>query len=237
MYLVGGAVREIVRGYPDKVKDWDFAVEAESFDAMRENLLEQGFEIYLETPQYFTIRARTPKEGFDFAGFDMAGKTFDFTLCRKDGDYSDGRRPDNVEVGTLVEDLSRRDFTINAMAIDASGTLIDPFDGEWDITRRLVRCVGSTERLREDSLRMLRAVRFAVQLGFDLSNTVVGFLKISENAELLANVDQNRIRDELTKCFKVDTLDTLIILNAFPFIRNYVFENTDIWLLPTVKGK
>jgi tRNA nucleotidyltransferase/poly(A) polymerase len=237
IYLVGGAVREIVRGFPEKVKDWDFAVEAESYDAMRYWLEHNGFEIYLETPQYFTIRARTPKEGFNFAGFDMSNKTFDFTLCRTEGDYTDGRRPDEVKVGTLQEDLSRRDFTINAMALDASGTLIDPFGGQLDIKTSLIRCVGSTERLREDSLRMLRAIRFAVQLRFDLHSSVLGFLKMSANADLLENVDENRVRDELTKCFKVDTLDTLELLNEFPFIRNYIFENTDIWLLPTSKSK
>lgn len=236
-YLVGGAVREIIRGFPEKVKDWDFAVEAESFLHMKKWLEEGGFEIFLETPQYFTIRARAPKDTFIFGGLNMTGRTFDFTLCRKEGDYSDGRRPDQVEVGTLEEDLSRRDFTINAMALDSSGNLIDPFLGQIDIQRGLIRCVGSTERLREDSLRMLRAIRFAVQLRFDLHSSVLGFLKMSANAELLENVDENRIRDELTKCFKADTLDTLELLNEFPFIRNHIFEETDIWLMPTVKGK
>jgi tRNA nucleotidyltransferase/poly(A) polymerase len=236
-YLVGGAVREIVRGFPEKVKDWDFAVVAESYLHMKKWLEEQGFVIFVETPQYFTIRARSPRDAYTFAGIDMTGKTFDFTLCRKEGDYSDGRRPDKVEVGTLEEDLSRRDFTINAMALDASGSLIDPFDGQVDITRRLIRCVGGTERLEEDSLRMLRAIRFSVQLGFDLGDSVWTFLWNHKHADLLANVDENRIRDELTKCFKVDTVKTLNLLDEFRFIRKYIFESTDIWLLPTVKGK
>jgi tRNA nucleotidyltransferase/poly(A) polymerase len=235
-YLVGGAVREIVRGFPEKVKDWDFAVEADSFLHMKKWLEEQGFEIFLETPQYFTIRARSPKDEYTFADIDMSGRTFDFTLCRKEGEYSDGRRPDEVEPGTLLEDLSRRDFTINAMALDASGTLIDPFDGEKDVRDSLIRCVGSTERLREDSLRMLRAIRFSVQLDFALSNDVYGFLHGEYNAFLLKNISEERIREELTKCFKADTMETLYYLNTFKYITEEIFSR-GMWLMPTVKGK
>jgi tRNA nucleotidyltransferase/poly(A) polymerase len=236
IYLVGGAVREILRGNDTKIKDWDFAVEAESFEQMRDWLALKGFEIYLETPQYFTIRARAPKNGFFFAGRDMSNLTFDFALCRTDGDYSDGRRPDSVKVGTIKTDLSRRDFTMNAIAMDASGTLIDPFDGEKDIRLQTIRCVGSTERLREDSLRMLRALRFAVQLDFELSGEVIDFLYNSENADLLDNVSEDRIRDELTKMFKVDTLESLYYLTTYAWIKKKVFEG-DLWLMPTVKGK
>lgn len=221
----------------ENIKDWDFAVAADSYGAMREYLIEGGFEIFLETPQYFTIRARTPKDKFVFADIDMTGKTFDFTLCRTESDYTDGRRPDLVRVGTIRQDLSRRDFTMNAIAIDEENRFIDPYDGVLDIRHGIIRCVGNTDRLREDSLRMLRAIRFAVQLGFDLHSSVVGFLGLSSNADLLMNVDENRVRDELTKCFKANTLDTLTLLNEFPFIRNFIFEETNIWLMPTVKGK
>lgn len=235
-YLVGGAVREIVRGFPEKVKDWDFAIEADSFEQMRSWINFQGFETFIETPQYFTIRARASKP-FYFAGMDMSGRTFDFTLCRTEGDYSDGRRPDEVKPGTLQDDLSRRDFTMNAMALDSAGNLIDPFGGENDVREKEIRCVGSTERLKEDALRMLRAIRFALQLDFEFDSDVSAFLDEDSNADLLKNVDENRIRDELTKCFKIDTMRTLSILYDLRSIRKYIFENTDIWLLPTVKGK
>jgi len=235
IYLVGGAVREIVRGFPEKVKDWDFAVAARSFDEMRDYLIENGFEIFLETPQYFTIRARAPKDTFTFAGLDMTGKTFDFTLCRSEGDYTDGRHPDSVEVGTIREDLARRDFTMNAIALDAAGGLIDPFGGAEDIKVGLIRCVGGTERLREDSLRMLRAIRFAVQLDFNLSNEIVGFLYDVNNVPLLDNVSSERIREELTKAFKADTLETLYYLQSYHALTASIFSG-DMWLLPTVKG-
>jgi tRNA nucleotidyltransferase/poly(A) polymerase len=242
--LVGGAVREIFRnifaGEEDttkNIKDWDFAVAADSYDVMREYLVENGFEIYLETPQYFTIRARTPKDKFIFAGIDMTGKTFDFTLCRTESDYTDGRRPDLVRVGTIKQDLSRRDFTMNAIALDEDETVIDPFGGVQDIRAGVIRCVGSTDRLKEDSLRMLRAIRFSIQLGFELDDDVWAFLYSYVNAELLKNIDENRVRDELTKCFKANTWETLETLREFRFINAYVFKETDIWLMPTVKGK
>lgn len=217
------------------IKDWDFAVAADSYDAMREWMVENGFEIFLETPKYFTIRARTPKDKFSFADMDMTGKTFDFTLCRTESDYADGRHPDLVKVGTIKQDLSRRDFTMNAIALDAAGGLIDPFGGAEDIKSGLIRCVGSTERLREDSLRMLRAIRFAIQLDFTLSNEIVGFLYDPNNVPLLDNISQERIREELTKCFKADTLETLYYLQSYHTMAASIFDG-DMWLLPTVKG-
>lgn len=236
IYLVGGAVREIVRGNDSKVKDWDFAVEAESFDAMRDWLNENGFEIYLEKPEYFTIRARAPRNGFSFAGRDMGHLTFDFALCRTDGEYSDGRRPDSVEVGTIHSDLSRRDFTMNAIAMDSSGTLIDPFDGEKDIRLQTIRCVGSTDRLKEDSLRMLRALRFAVQLEFDLSLNIRNFLLEGENADLLDKISVDRIRDELHKMFKLDMEESFYYLTEYPWIIRKLVQ-CGIWLEPTTKGR
>ena len=236
IYLVGGAVREIIRGFPEKIKDWDFAVEADDFDAMRFWLEWNEFDIFVETPQYMTIRARAPK-GFEFAGIDMTGKTFDFALCRTDGEYSDGRRPDSVEVATLETDLSRRDFTMNAIAMDRSGTIIDLHGGQQDIKDGIIRLVGGVERLREDPLRMLRAIRFSIQLDFYMDDQIWTFLYNPNNTSLLESVDENRIRDELTKCFKLSTIETLHTLQGLYSIQQYVFEETDIWLMPTVKGK
>ncbi|QFG12280.1 tRNA nucleotidyltransferase [Arthrobacter phage Racecar] len=237
LYLVGGAVREIVRGYPEKVKDWDFAVEADSFTAMRDWLKENDFEIFLETPEYLTIRARIPKQGFEFAGMDLKNKTFDFTLCRTESDYTDGRHPDLVEVGTIEQDLSRRDFTMNAIAMDPSGALIDPFNGSEDIQNKVIRLVGGEERLMEDSLRMLRAVRFSVQLGFRMQADLFEFLHDGKHKYLLDVVSRDRIRDELHKAFKINTLETLETLEKFHWMIPYFFEKGDMWLEPTFKGR
>lgn len=218
------------------MKDWDFAVVAESYLHMKKWVEENGFHIFVETPQYMTIRAKA-RQGFTFAGIDMSGKTFDFALCRTDGEYSDGRRPDSVEVASLETDLSRRDFTMNAMAMGADGKIIDPFDGKTDIENDLIRLVGGVERLREDPLRMLRAIRFSIQLDFYMDDEIWTFLYRPENTELLKSVDSNRIRDELTKCFKLSTIETLHTLQGLYSIQEYVFNETDIWLMPTVKGK
>ncbi len=100
IYLVGGSIRDQLLGL--KSKDLDYAVEAGSYEEMRDYIKENG-KIFLETPEYLTIRAHLKN-----------GEPADFVLCRKDGEYSDGRRPDKVTPGTLYDDLARRDFTVNA---------------------------------------------------------------------------------------------------------------------------
>ena len=98
------------------------------------------------------------------------GTGYECTTYRIDGDYSDGRRPDNVQfTKDLYEDLKRRDFTINAIAYNPVSGLIDPFNGCSDIKDKIIRCVGSpTDRFNEDALRIMRAIRFSAQLGFDV---------------------------------------------------------------------
>jgi tRNA nucleotidyltransferase (CCA-adding enzyme) len=126
---------------------------------------------------------------------------------------------------------------MNAMAMGADGEIIDPFDGKFDIEQATIKLVGGVERLREDPLRMLRAIRFSIQLDFYMDDEIWTFLYRPENTELLKSVDSNRIRDELTKCFKLSTLETLHTLQGLYSIQEYIFEETDIWLMPTVKGK
>jgi tRNA nucleotidyltransferase/poly(A) polymerase len=225
-FQVGGSVRDELLGL--KSKDIDFAVEAPSFDAMRQAIVERGGEIYLETPQYFTIRANVPGLG-----------AADYVLCRKDGNYSDGRRPDSVEVGTLHDDLSRRDFTVNAIAKDEQGNLIDPFGGIQDLAVRNLVTVGNPkDRFTEDSLRMLRAIRFSVTKNLSISVGVWRALEDYQLVRLLDNVSSERIREELFKCFHFDTLTTLRYLTScFPLIGNTVLDKDrfGIWLKPTTE--
>jgi len=223
-YRVGGCNRDELLGI--KSKDIDFSVEAPSFDAMRDEILARNGEIFLETPQHFTIRARVPELG-----------AADFVLCRKDGYYSDGRRPDTVEIGTLYDDLARRDFTMNAIAKDEEGNIIDPFNGREDIKMRLIRCVGTPRaRFQEDSLRMLRAIRFAITKRFMLDNDVNVALNDEELIEGITNTSVERIRDELYKCFEFDTLCTLrVLMNTYPRLGTKVLDSKRIWLKPTLK--
>lgn len=230
LYLVGGAVRDFLMGKTPK--DFDFSVVAESYDAMREWLVENSFEIFLETPQYLTIRARR-SDSWTFAGSDMGGLTFDFVLARQDGAYSDGRRPDEVVPGTIFDDLARRDFTMNAVAIDTDGAIIDPFGGQKDISLGVIRCVGGIERLHEDGLRMMRAIRFAVQLGFKLDHSILEVLRDWDSLQYIVNVSTDRIRDELEKALRINTLETLYWLTHFEWLSSYIFDEAGLWLKPT----
>ena len=227
--MVGGAIRDEILGVPNK--DVDFSVEAASYEDMRDFILERG-SIFVETPEFLTIRAHID----DLNG--IKGD-FDFVLCRREGAYTDGRRPDWVEMGTIYDDLSRRDFTINAIARPfypvISDSYLDPFGGIQDIKDGRIRCVGKAEdRIAEDSLRMLRAVRFSVtkRMRFDRA---IG--EVLQNARYLSdlknNVSMDRKRDEVEKMFKFSTLESLRILSAFPGLAEAVFGDDVLWLKPT----
>lgn len=219
-YRVGGCVRDSIMGIQSK--DIDFSVEAESYNEMKESIRARGCDIKVEKPEFFTIRA-----------VDKVLGGVDFVMCRKEGAYSDGRRPDSVENGTLFDDLSRRDFTMNAIAQDDDGKIIDPFDGRVDIENKMIRCVGkASDRFSEDSLRMLRAIRFAVTKEFDLSVDIHKLLHDPHFVSLVGNVSQERIREELFKMFKHNTLKSLLIFELYPLLKEEIFSK-DIWLMPT----
>jgi tRNA nucleotidyltransferase (CCA-adding enzyme) len=127
-YIVGGYVRDLFLNV--KSKDVDFCCECDSYAEMRADLISKGVEIFLENEKFLTIRARHPK----FGGVD-------YVCCREEAGYADGRRPDEVRIGTLLSDLSRRDATCNAIAMTEDGEFIDPFNGIEDIKKNLYRCV------------------------------------------------------------------------------------------------
>lgn len=223
-YKVGGCVRDGFLGV--KSKDIDYAVEAPSYEAMRDWVVAQGGQIFLEKPEYLTIRASVNKEAADFV------------LCRKDGDYTDGRRPDQVIAGTIDDDLARRDFTMNAIAFKMNAgpkedPFYDPHNGIADIDRRTIRCVGDAfDRLNEDPLRILRAIRFSITKGFDIhSDTRAAMIVLQD--KVMATVSIERIREELTKCFQFDTLATIQALESYKPLRDAVFAK--MWLSPTTK--
>jgi tRNA nucleotidyltransferase/poly(A) polymerase len=127
-------------------------------------------------------------------------KVVEVTPYRKEGTYSDSRRPDTVDFGvSLEEDLARRDFTVNAMAYDPyKGHMVDPYKGHEDLDAKILRAVGEPdERFREDALRMMRAIRLGAELGFAIEQNT--FVALANNADLLKNISKERIRDELTK--------------------------------------
>lgn len=231
MYLVGGIVRDMLMGL--KPHDHDFTVVLPSLDIlgaydpfaeMRRNLESRGVEIFVETPEFLTIRGRFSRDDVEYPGV-----AADFVLARKDSLTSDGRRPDYVEPGTLLDDLSRRDFTVNAMAMkhlgDSCHEVIDPFGGQLDLNSMTLRFVGDPmTRIREDALRVMRAYRFCVTKGFTLDYIAREAIMSKEVPELLAKISEDRRAEELSKMFRFDTLASLDILRSVPEkLRNAMF--------------
>ena len=182
---VGGCVRDTLLNRP--IHDWDIATQALPEDVMR------LFPHCVPTG----IRHGTVTVLLD-------GVSAEVTTYRLDGVYHDGRHPDGVRfVRRLADDLARRDFTINAMAMDESGAVTDLFGGRDDLSRRVIRCVGDPEtRFREDALRMLRAYRFAAQLGFSLDAQTQ--TAICRCAPLCAALSRERVREEAEKALLSD---------------------------------
>lgn len=185
-FLVGGCVRDLLLNR--KPKDWDITTVAtpEEITPLFENTFYEN--------DYGTVGIvnETPRE--------ESLRVIEVTPYRVESEYSDHRRPDKVEWGkTLEEDLKRRDFTMNALAYDTEKEeLIDLFEGQKDIERKLIRTVGdASTRFKEDALRMLRALRFAAELNFALSEETLA--AIVEHKDLLAHISKERIRDELVK--------------------------------------
>jgi len=231
IYEVGGAVRDQFRGV--KSNDIDFAVEASSYEEMKDYVLFSGAAIFIEHPEFVTIRAKWCPPGLTKA------VPCDFTLCRKEGEYLDNRHPSSCEPGSIIEDLARRDFTVNAIAKDCvTGEFIDPFDGRKDIEHRIIRCVGDpNKRFVEDALRIMRAIRFSICMQFDIHCTTQAAL--FNNLDLLDKISAERILAELHKMFRYDSLVTLKELSKFNrYQLSKMFnERTGIWLEPTMREK
>lgn len=215
VYEVGGCVRDAIIGRESK--DIDFSVEVESFDAMRDEIVARGMTIFVENPEFVTIRARDNE----------TRETYDFVMCRKDGAYSDGRRPDEVTPGTLMDDLSRRDFTMNAIAKDEAGNIIDPFGGVADIEAGIIRAVGDPrERFAEDGLRVARAIRFAIVFGFTIAADTFAAMNEDRAIEALGSVAIERIREEMEKAFRADTIGTIrFVARMRPEMADAIFRD------------
>lgn len=179
-YPVGGCVRDLLLGKTPGDIDICTSAHPETVLALFERAVPTGIA-------HGTVTVPTPDGNVEITTF------------RREGGYADARHPDAVafDVG-LTEDLSRRDFTVNAMALSKDGTVIDPFGGQNDLNRKVIRCVGNPDRrFSEDALRMLRAVRFSAQLGFEIHPETAAALR--RNAPLVAKVSRERIKAEMEK--------------------------------------
>lgn len=206
-YAVGGCVRDLM--LKKEPKDWDVTTNATP------EKIQKLFPEHVYENTFGTVAVKTGSEDSSLALVEV-------TPYRIEGKYSDKRHPDDVKFADKLEDdLSRRDFTINALALDIKGDVIDPFAGRKDIAGKIIRTVGEAEqRFNEDALRLLRAVRFATVLEFEIESETKK--AIAKNAEWLRAISKERIRDEFVKIIESDNADKGILLLEEVGLMKYI---------------
>ncbi len=202
-FLVGGCVRDMLLGV--QPNDWDITTAA-----LPEQLLELFPGARVTGGRHGTVTVRVNSHSVEVTPF------------RVEGGYRDHRHPELVQfVADLTADLSRRDFTVNAMALSADGLLSDPFGGAADLRRGVIRCVGEPERrFEEDALRMLRALRFSARLGFSID--LFTMEAIREKATLCAVLPPERVREELEKILLTAAPETALEAVSLGLLDSYL---------------
>lgn len=238
LFKVGGCVRDSFLGIDSKDIDFTFVLDnleqsvEQGFTDMETWMTERGFQIFLSTPEMFTIRAKFPK------GDPNEGLVADFVMARKEIGYVEGTRRPILALGTLEDDLLRRDFTLNAMAVDEDGELIDLFDGRRDLALGVLRTpLPAKQTMMDDPLRFLRALRFSITKKFSIDDSIIFAMKQPDILEKLENVvSAERIREEVFKMMKADTVKTLELFreveDIIPGFTSLVFGR-GLWLKPT----
>lgn len=207
-YVVGGCVRDTLLG--KEPKDWDICTNAKPEKVMS---VFEGFNIIPTGLQHGTVTVVINHIGYEI------------TTYRVDGDYSDGRHPDSVSfTSSLVEDLSRRDFTVNALAYNEVEGIVDIFGGIDDLRRKRIKCVGkAVDRFNEDALRILRALRFSSVLGFDIDiETKKAIFEVYKNLDKIA---KERINAEFSKL--------ILGVNNVKILREY--EKIIFYIIPELR--
>ena len=213
-YLVGGCVRDMALGV--RPHDWDICTGA---------LPEQVMEVFpgaLPTGlKHGTVTVR------------INSRSVEVTTFRSEENYADHRHPETVRfVGELTTDLSRRDFTINAMALSPDGLIMDPFGGLTDLEHRCIRCVGSPElRFEEDALRMFRALRFSARLDFTIEEATLA--AIGKKAHLASALAAERIREEVEKTLLTPRPETVGLMQHLGLLDGFLCARADA--LPELK--
>tara|TARA_R110000803_G_scaffold15232_1_gene42335 strand:+ start:119 stop:853 length:735 start_codon:yes stop_codon:yes gene_type:complete len=240
IFKVGGCIRDKFLGVDSKDIDFTFVLDdlsgtvEEGFQVMTNWMTERGFEIFLNTPDCFTIRAKFPKD------HQFTGLVADFVMARKEVGYIDGTRRPILELGTLGDDLLRRDFTVNSLAEDIDGTIIDLFGGIEDLAAGILRTpLDAHVTMMDDPLRILRALRFTITKDLTMSTDIWEAIKqpgILNKLEL--TVSGQRIREEIEKMMRFDTVRSFRLLmdvdNIIPGFLELIFKD-GMWLIPTFK--
>lgn len=254
LYEVGGHVRDGLLGLPSKDIDYTVVIENDggvvceygpgtvngcwpievyeyplnAFEDFVDEIKSQGYEVFLETPDCLTVRAKRPD----------SKEVADFVIARKETYTPESRTP-TVTLGSLEDDILRRDFTVNCIARDKDGNIIDLVGGVKDLRQGILRTpIDTSLSFNDDPLRILRAIRFNIIKDFDFSDAVMSAL-INYPLDRLKLVSEERIREELYKCFSHDsqmTLRKLINLEHDGcFLLSWILSNTSIWFNPTLK--
>jgi poly(A) polymerase/tRNA nucleotidyltransferase (CCA-adding enzyme) len=211
-YIVGGCVRDLLMN--KKPKDWDITTNAKPEE------LKKIFPKSFYENKFGTVTVQTDSK-------DETLKEIEITTYRIDEKYSDKRHPDKIHFAkTIEEDLARRDFTVNAIALAEKNEIIDPFSGQKDLKKKIIKAVGKPEeRFNEDALRMLRAVRFAATLDFKIEPKTLK--AIEKNAGWIQAISKERIRDELMKILEAEKPVTGIELLRKTKLLGYILPELE----------
>lgn len=228
-YAVGGSVRDILMG--KATKGWDFAT-----NATPEEILKLFPDSFYDN-QFGTVGIKIKNQKSKSESQEEIIDIYEVTTYRSEGGYMDHRHPDKITWGkTIKEDLSRRDFTINAIATDGK-TLIDPYNGQKDIEAQVIRAVGDPNtRFAEDALRMMRAIRIAAELGFIIDEKTAA--AITSNAALLAKISIERVRDELFRLLGAPhAADAILVLKNTGLLHVIIPELEEAFNTPQKSPK
>jgi tRNA nucleotidyltransferase/poly(A) polymerase len=254
LYEIGGHVRDGLLGIPSKDIDYTVVIPNDggvvceygpgtingcypvevyddplkAFSDFVDDIKSRGYEVFLETPDCLTVRAKRPD----------SKEVADFVIARKETYVPESRTP-TTELGTLYDDIMRRDFTLNAIAKDMDGNIIDLVGGVADLKRGILRTpIDTVLSFNDDPLRVIRALRFSVTKGFGFSDSVMSTLS-QYPLERLKLVSEERIREELFKCLSYDSAKTMRLLVNLEdigcMLLSWILNNTSIWLNPTLK--
>lgn len=240
IFEVGGCVRdELLKVHTNDI-DFTFVLDDLSasvesgWDSMVSHLEAEGFKIFLKTEDCFTVRAMFPK------GHQHEGLVADFVMARKEVGVVEGTRRPILELGTLEDDLTRRDFTVNALAKSLDGSIVDLFDGKKHLESGiLITPLDPVKTLLDDPLRLIRALRFSITKGFTIAPELWDAMFTPGLLDKLDEVvSTERIQGEVLKMMKHDTVATMRLFSRIderePRLMEIIFGG-DLWLMPSMK--
>jgi len=216
-YLAGGAVRDLLMG--KQPKDSDFVMLTElSMEQIQDRIVAQGDVIYQYKPEFQILLCR------------IGGENVDLVFPREESGYSDGRHPDSTQrAKDLKTDSTRRDFTMNSMFMDKNGVVLDYQNGLEDLQNCMVKAVGNPEdRFKEDPLRILRAIRFASTMGFDIDEGTYEAMRLNTNLLCNPSVSVDRIKTEMNKAFLGNPFRTMLYIDAMDLMPIYRMRDEDM---------